>query len=175
MRPAARSTTTSPPRPSYTVTADGATNTAAAQLVVSLTNTAPSAGEPDYVIGNLIGLPDGSNRTWVSIYSRLPVTDVRLDDRPVAVEIGREAGYFVTSAFVTLGPGETTTLSVRWTAASTCRRLRPRSADAPDRGTDPRSRRCHVDRRRRGHRASTSDFPDPGTASSPESDDSAIR
>jgi hypothetical protein len=98
---------------SYTVTADAATNTAAAQLVVSLTNTAPSAGEPDYVIGNLIGLPDGSNRTWVSIYSRLPVTDVRLGDRPAAVEIGREAGYFVTSAFVTIAPGATTTLSVQ--------------------------------------------------------------
>jgi hypothetical protein len=96
----------------YTVTADGATNTATADLDVSLTNAAPSSGEPEYVISNLIGLPDGYNRTWVSIFSKLPVTEVRLDGEPVAVEVGTEAGYFVTSVFVTLGPGETRSLAL---------------------------------------------------------------
>jgi hypothetical protein len=33
----------------------------------------PEQRRADYVIGNLIGLPDGYNRTWVSIFSKLPV------------------------------------------------------------------------------------------------------
>jgi hypothetical protein len=97
---------------SYTVTADATTGSATAELVVELTNTAPTTGEPNYVIGNGIGLPIGSNRTWVSIFSRLPVLDVRLDDRPAAVEFGVEAGYHVTSAFVTLASGDSATLTV---------------------------------------------------------------
>jgi hypothetical protein len=38
------------------------------------------------------------------------VTDVRLNGLPVDNEPGAEAGYFVTSVFVTLPPGETRTL-----------------------------------------------------------------
>jgi hypothetical protein len=94
----------------YEVVADARTNTASAELVLTLTNNAPVTGEPWYVIGSVIGLPDGTNRTWVSIFSRLPVTDVRLDDEPVATETDTEAGYFVTSAFITLGSEESATL-----------------------------------------------------------------
>ena len=64
------------------------------------------------MIGNAIGMPDGSNRTWVSIFSRLPVDDVRINNRPVPIELGVEAGYHVTSAFVTLAPGESAALTV---------------------------------------------------------------
>ena len=96
----------------YSVTADATTNTAAAEFALTLTNNAPTRGEPGYVIGNVIGLPDGTNRTWVSVFSRLPVTDVRLGDQPVAIEIGTEAGHFVTSAFITLGSGESATLTL---------------------------------------------------------------
>ncbi len=96
----------------YTVTADAATSLASADLAVTLTNRAPAEGESDIVIGNIVGLPRGSNRTWVSIFTKMPVTAVTLDGVPVAIEIGREAGYFVTSAFVVLGAGETATLDV---------------------------------------------------------------
>ena len=72
----------------------------------------PPGASPTYVIGNAVGLPAGSNRTWVSIFSRLPVDDVRIDDRPVAIELGVEAGYYVTSAFVTLASGDSATLTV---------------------------------------------------------------
>ena len=34
-------------------------------------NTAPATGYPDYVIGNIIGLPTGTNRTLLSVYSPL--------------------------------------------------------------------------------------------------------
>jgi hypothetical protein len=96
----------------YRVTADAATSTATAEFALTLTNNAPARGEPPYVIGNVIGLPDGTNRTWVSVFSRLPVTDVRLGDQPVAIEVGTEAGHFVTSAFITLGSGESATLTL---------------------------------------------------------------
>jgi hypothetical protein len=96
----------------YEVTADAATNTADATLALDLANNAPRNGEPNYVVGNLIGLPEGHNRTWVSIFTRLPVTEVRLDGRPADTEVGAEGGYFVTSVFVTLPPGGTVTMTL---------------------------------------------------------------
>ena len=97
---------------SYTVTADALAGTVSGELVIKLENNAPTTGEPKIVIGNAIGMPDGSNRTWVSIFSRLPVDDVRINNRPVPIELGVEAGYHVTSAFVTLAPGESAALTV---------------------------------------------------------------
>ena len=99
----------------YAVTADASTSTATANLTVALTNRSPVDGEPNYVIGNLIGLDDGHNRTWVSVFTKLPVTDVTLDGLPIDTEIGAEAGYFVTSAFVTLQPGATGLLEFEMT------------------------------------------------------------
>ncbi len=96
----------------YAVTADAATNTADATLTLDLANNAPTDGEPNYVVGNLIGLPQAHNRTWVSIFTRLPVTDVRLDGLPVDIEVGAERGYFVTSVFVTLPPGGRATMTL---------------------------------------------------------------
>ncbi len=94
----------------YAVTADAATSTADATLGITLTNNAPTDGEPNYVIGNLIGLDTSHNRTWVSVFSKLPVTNVTLNGLPVDTGIGAEAGYFVTSVFVTLAPGESSAL-----------------------------------------------------------------
>ncbi|MGB0113433.1 MAG: hypothetical protein WBP59_09460, partial [Ilumatobacteraceae bacterium] len=101
----------------YTVTADAATSTATGELEVTLTNGAPDNGEPGYVIGNPIGLPLGTNRTWVSIFTRLPVTETLLDGVPIDTEPGAEAGYFVTSAFVTLPAGGTGILTLEMTGA----------------------------------------------------------
>lgn len=96
----------------YSVTADAPTSIAQARLDIDLTNNAPATGEPKYVISNLIGLPKGSNRTWVSVFTQLPVTEVRLDDQPVEIEIGTENGYYVTSVFVILPPGGSKTLTL---------------------------------------------------------------
>jgi hypothetical protein len=38
-----------------------------ATLTVSMTNTAPTSGFEDYVIGNRVDLPTGSNRTVLDI------------------------------------------------------------------------------------------------------------
>lgn len=97
---------------SYTLTADALTGTVSGELAIELENNAPASGEPKIVTGNAIGLPDGSNRTWVSVFSRLPVDDVRIDNRSVPIELGVEAGYHVTSVFVTLAPGDSATLTM---------------------------------------------------------------
>ncbi len=96
----------------YEVTADARTGSTTARLDVTMTNNAPTEGEPGYVIGNPIGLPVGTNRTRISVFTRLPVTTALLDGQPVIVEPGAEADYFVTSAYVVLPAGTTSTLSL---------------------------------------------------------------
>lgn len=94
----------------YDVSADARTGSATATLGLGLTNEAPPSGEPGYVIKNLVGLPVGANRTWVSIYSRLPVEQARLDGAPISFTPGLEAGLFVASTIVVLESGETAQL-----------------------------------------------------------------
>ena len=96
----------------YTVTADARTSNATATLELMLHNNAPVDGEPSYVIGNPIGLPTGTNRTWVSVFTRLPVQSITLNGEPTQSELGSEAGYFVTSTMVTLPAGERGTLTL---------------------------------------------------------------
>jgi hypothetical protein len=96
----------------YEVTADARTGTTAARLGVTITNDSPVDGEPTYVIGNPIGLPTGTNRTQVSIFTRLPVQEVRLDGRLVTAEPGTEADYFVTTVYVVLPAGTAATLDL---------------------------------------------------------------
>jgi hypothetical protein len=80
-------------------------------LTLDLVNDAPTDGEPGYVINNLVGLPVGTNRTWVSIFTRSPVTAVHLNGEPITSEPGSEAGYFVTSTFVVLPSAESAQLT----------------------------------------------------------------
>jgi hypothetical protein len=96
----------------YDVTADARTGTTSARLDVTITNGAPAEGEPGYVIGNPVGLPVGTNRTRVSVFTRLPVKQVLLGGRSAVSEPGSEADYFVTSVYVTLPAGGSTVLSL---------------------------------------------------------------
>jgi hypothetical protein len=98
----------------YSVVADRETGTARADLDIVLDNRAPEFGQPNYVIGNPIGAPDGSNQTLVSVYSQLPAVEVQLDGTDVEfVEQTRESGYYVTGVFVELDSRESKTLSMR--------------------------------------------------------------
>ena len=81
---------------------------------VELTNTAPAEGFPRYVIGNRVGLPDGTSRLYVSFYSPLGadgVTRRRRADR--ASTVGTGAGWNVYSGFVDIPPGGTVDVEVQ--------------------------------------------------------------
>ncbi len=95
----------------YTVSAEASSNTATATLEITMTNGAPTDGEPSYVIGNPIDLPVGENRTYVSVFTRLPVQELQIGGKRIDAEPGFEAGYFTTSAFVQLAAGESVTLT----------------------------------------------------------------
>lgn len=77
-----------------------------ASLTITLTNKAPATGYPDYVIGNLLALPPGTNRTLLSVYTPLSFTDATVDDAPLGLSAGEEHGWHVFSTYVTLAPGQ---------------------------------------------------------------------
>jgi hypothetical protein len=85
---------------------DRRTGRTTATLTIQLTNDAPATGFPDYVIGNLLGLPSGTNRTLLSVFTPLSFTGVTLDGAPIAMTAGEEQGWRVFSTLLTLAPGE---------------------------------------------------------------------
>lgn len=79
-------------------------------IELTLTNHAPAGGLPNVIIGNLVGLPTGTSRLWITGFASVPITDANADGRPLDVDFGREAGLAAVSAFVELAPGATTTV-----------------------------------------------------------------
>jgi len=78
-----------------------------ATLTITLTNTAPSSGYPDYVIGSeFLDLPLGTNRTLLSVYTALNVVDIRLDGQVVDRTTDSEQGWNVSTIGLDLAPGE---------------------------------------------------------------------
>ncbi len=96
----------------YRVQWDPETGQVTGKLVVTLTNNAPAQGLPDYVIGNAVGLPPGTNRSFVSIYSPLELSGARLDGQPAALQSELEVQRNVYSTFVSIPPGGTVTLEL---------------------------------------------------------------
>ena len=76
---------------------------------VTLTNNAPAAGLPDYVIGNKVDLPKGWNRTLLSVYSPLTLVGMTLDGEGVPTESERELGWNVYTSAADVPPGESVT------------------------------------------------------------------
>ena len=89
----------------YSVRWDPETGQVSSTLKVTLENTAPASGLPNYVIGNLVGLPRGTNRSFVSIYSPFDLAASRVGGQPAPVQSEREAAYHVYSTFVDIPPG----------------------------------------------------------------------
>jgi hypothetical protein len=89
--------------------ADGSVN---GTITATLHNTAPASGLPDYVIGSVIGLPRGTNKSFVSIYTLYNVTGARVNGQPAEVQSEREAQHNVYSTFVTIPPGESATVEL---------------------------------------------------------------
>jgi hypothetical protein len=78
-----------------------------AELTITLTNTAPTSGEPDYVIAGSgpDPTPPGTSRMIVSVYSPLG-----LDHSSIERDRERELGRSVYSGVVTVPAGETATI-----------------------------------------------------------------
>ena len=78
-------------------------------LEVTLTNNAPPSGLTDYVIGNKTGLPKGSNRTLLSVYSPLTLVSVTMDGSGIPTEGERELGWNVYTRSADIPPGGSVT------------------------------------------------------------------
>src|SRR5690606_31071370 len=93
-------------------------------LRVTLENTAPAEGLPDYVIGNSVGLPNGFNRSYVSMYSPFDLEAARIDGQPAMVQAEREMQRNVYSTFVDIPPGGSVQIELDLVGTITGRRYR---------------------------------------------------
>jgi Protein of unknown function (DUF4012) len=119
----------------YDVTFDSVTRQATATATIALRNDAPSSGEPDYVIGNVIadasmpnGVPVGTSRLYVSVYSVMDVEFWTLDGTAVEFKRESELGRNVASAWIDVASRSTVTMTVAMKG-----RLRPVMATADSR------------------------------------------
>jgi len=96
----------------YQAMVDPASGHLTAKATIQLTNQAPASGLPLYIIGNALGLPAGTNRMYVSVYSPLLLQTATIDGRPLLLETDSEQGRRVYSAFVDVPSGATRTLKI---------------------------------------------------------------
>ena len=96
---------------SYVALYDSGSGEVTSTATIQLENNAPATGYPDYVIGNIIGLPTGTNRTLLSVYSPLAFETVTLDGKSVGATSGTELGWNVYSLYVDLAPGQSRTVA----------------------------------------------------------------
>jgi hypothetical protein len=96
----------------YSPTYNASTGDVDATLTVTLQNNAPKTGYPDYVIGNIVNQPTGTNRMLFTVYSRLVNTAAEVDGK--AVDMGQQAelGWNVYSTFVNIPSGGTATFTL---------------------------------------------------------------
>ncbi len=95
----------------YEVEVDEISGTLRSVVTATYTNEAP-AGLPPFVATNIHGLPDGTNRTLVSLWTPHEVVEATLDGQPVALERQEELGRHRYLTFLTVRRGESTTLRV---------------------------------------------------------------
>ena len=75
-----------------------------AAVTIRLANDAPTDLPAD-AGGNPFGLPPGTNRQYLSVYSPWELTAAELDGEATGMEPGRELGWNVFSRFVDIPPG----------------------------------------------------------------------
>jgi hypothetical protein len=80
------------------------------RVTVTLTNNVPSTSLPNYVVGNALDLPKGTERLWVSVYTAVPMVAAQLDGQQVGMQTGQVFGWFANSKFFDIPPGGTRTL-----------------------------------------------------------------
>jgi len=83
-----------------------------AAMKISFKNTAPRTGYPEYVIGNIIDAPSGTNRMLLDVYTRLNVDAASLDGEEIATNTLPELGYNVYTTQFEIPAGETMVLEL---------------------------------------------------------------
>ncbi|MFM8311226.1 MAG: DUF4012 domain-containing protein [Ilumatobacteraceae bacterium] len=96
----------------YRVQIDRRRGTVEGTLTITLTNTSPTTGWGSGIIGNELGLPAGTNRTWLSIYTALPPTRVLVDGGDEGARRTVERGWWMVSRQLDIAPGDTVTVVV---------------------------------------------------------------
>ncbi len=96
----------------YDVVVDRDVDVVTGAVTLTIRNSAPTSGLPDSVIGSQIGLPVGTNRTILTVYTGLPVIGYAIGDEPGEFEVGTENGYITSTAFLDLAPGSETKVVV---------------------------------------------------------------
>ena len=95
----------------YRPTVDEDLGIVVGDLEVVLTNTAPTTGYPEYVIGNQVDRPVGNNRNMVELWSALDFTSVEVDGEPIQVTPIDELGWRIQSVLVEIPSGESVTIT----------------------------------------------------------------
>jgi hypothetical protein len=99
-------------REQYSVRWDPETGQLQSTLRLTLENQAPAEGYPDYVLGNAVDLPRGTNRSFVSIYSPFALEAARIGGQPAALQAEVELGRNVYSTFVDIPAGAAVDIEV---------------------------------------------------------------
>jgi len=97
----------------YTFSVDGAGDLQGT-LDLTLTNSAPTSGWSEGVIGNYFDLPVGTNQIMVTVYSRFAPIEASFGGEPIDPIVGIEAGYVASSYFVVLEPDQTEILRLNF-------------------------------------------------------------
>jgi Protein of unknown function (DUF4012) len=95
---------------SYTAVVNRTTGALTANLTMELTNTGPTEGLPFTVIGNLVGDPDGTNRSYLAMYSPHDVVAVTVDGVVEEFSRGTEFGWGYAEHLVVIPAGATVTV-----------------------------------------------------------------
>lgn len=95
------------PAYTYDVTVDEI-GTIQSSLTLRFENQAPETGYPRYVIGNIVGLPDGWSRIYVTVNTPLALEASTVDGEALAVSPSRENGVWTYSTYLDLSPGGAT-------------------------------------------------------------------
>ena len=90
----------------YDAVVDEHTGEVLAELEIRLRNTLPTPSPlPDYLIGNDRGLPLGTNRTLLTVYSPLEIVGVTVNGGPQAFDTVPELGWLSHNSPVDIAPG----------------------------------------------------------------------
>lgn len=97
----------------YAAEYDSSSGEVSAVLTLTLRNDSPTSGYPDYVIGNLLDKPTGTNSMLLSVYSRLGATSFETDGQAFTMDRQAELGWNVYTDYFVVPPGATQTVTIK--------------------------------------------------------------